>query len=91
MPDHIDAFIKAGRHAKSTDNALTQLSPETIRAAAHELARLRAAERRRAALARKNGRAGGRPRAPDAEIKPASLKRREYRGTLKTGKVKEGD
>ena len=91
MPDHIDAFIKAGRHAKSTDNALTQLSPETIRAAAKELARLRGDERRRAALARKNGRAGGRPRAPEASIKPASARRREYRERLKTGKVKIGD
>jgi hypothetical protein len=78
--ERVDEFIRAGRRAKATNGAiLAQLSPETIRAAAQELARLRADERRRAALARKNGRAGGRPRAPDAEIKPASLKRREYR------------
>ena len=51
---------------------------EMIRAAAKELKRLRADERKRADLARKNGKAGA-PRSAEDAIKPASSKRREYR------------
>jgi hypothetical protein len=77
MPDHISDFINYAKTAQPGDCG--DLSAETIRAAAKELKRLRRGERKRAELARRNGAAGGRPRAPDSEIKPASLKRRAYR------------
>lgn len=89
--ERVDEFIRFGRRSKDGAGVIAQLTPETIRAAAKELARLRAEERRRIALARKNGRAGGRPRSAEDAIKPASLKRREYRETLKTEKAKIRD
>lgn len=74
MADLIEEFIKFAKVLPKAD-----FRTEMIRAAAKELKRLRADERKRADLARKNGRAGGRPRSAEDAIKPASLKRRQYR------------
>lgn len=78
--DYIEEFLSFAQGCtKWPAGVRVPVDPLMIRAVTKELKRLRGAEERRAELSRKNGRAGGRPLAPESEIKPASLKRRQYR------------
>lgn len=77
--DHIDEFIKFAKALPDNGGGFVRDYGDMFKATAKELKRLRKAEAKRADLSRRNGKGGGRPRSADAAIKPASLKRREYR------------